>query len=105
MCKVPISHTGPVSALSDSELDAVVVELRRHFHRAGITMLDGMLRRVGHRVPRERIRQSLIRIDPVHRVFERIRIRRGTYWVPGPNALWHHDGQHGRYNSLDCTYN
>ncbi|RXW17274.1 hypothetical protein EST38_g8582 [Candolleomyces aberdarensis] len=27
-------------------------------------------------------------------VFERFRIRRRTYSVPGPNSLWHHDGQH-----------
>ena len=59
-------------------------------------MLDGMLRRLGHRVQAERIRQSLIWIDPVHRIFDRIRIRRRGYTVPGPNALWHHDGQHGK---------
>lgn len=57
--------------------------------------MDGMLRRLGYVIQRERIRQSLIRIDPVQRVFERIRIRRRVYSVPGPNALWHHDGQHG----------
>ncbi|KAJ7748259.1 hypothetical protein B0H14DRAFT_3096977 [Mycena olivaceomarginata] len=31
--------------------------------------------RLGHRVPTERVRQSLLRIDPVRRIFERIRIR------------------------------
>ena len=82
--------------ISDAELDAVITELRSHFQRAGITMLDGMLRYLGQQVPRERIRQALLRLDPVHRVFERIRIRRRVYSVPGPNALWHHDGQHGK---------
>ncbi|KAK7016898.1 hypothetical protein R3P38DRAFT_2785355 [Favolaschia claudopus] len=88
------SYTGPLSAISDDDLDALVVNLRRHYRRAGVTMFDGMLRRLGHHVPRERIRQSLIRIDPVQRVFQRITIRRRTYHVPGPNSLWHHDGQH-----------
>jgi hypothetical protein len=102
----PISFTGPVSSLPDDALDEVITHLRSHFRRAGISMLDGMLRRLGHRVPRERIRNSLMRIDPVQRVFQRIRIRRRVYSVPGPNALWHHDGQHGmstRYiaNSMD----
>jgi len=59
-------------------------------------MLDGMLRNLGHRIPRERIWQSLIRIDPVHQVFDRIQIHRWVYSVPGPNSLWHPDGQHGK---------
>jgi hypothetical protein len=89
------SFTGPLSTITDDALDDLIVWLRSHFHRAGISTLDGMLRRLGHRVPRERIRDSLMRVDPVQRVFQRIRIRRRVYSVPGPNALWHHDGQHG----------
>ncbi|KAG8941496.1 hypothetical protein FRC03_004468 [Tulasnella sp. 419] len=54
-----------------------------------------MLRRLGHRVPVRRIRESLYRVDPVRRVFGRVKIKRRTYKVPGPNSLWHHDGQHG----------
>lgn len=92
------SFTGPISSLTNDELDSIVNRLRAHFRRAGISMLDGMLRRLGHRVPRERIRESLMRIDPVQRVFQRIRIRRRKYSVPGPNALWHHDGQHGAFS-------
>jgi len=88
--------TGP---LPDLQLDHLISQLRRHYTRAGITMLDGMLRRLGYRISREAIRQSLLRIDPVQRVFERIRIRRRTYSVPGPNSLWHHDGQHGTFSS------
>ncbi|KAJ3513257.1 hypothetical protein NLJ89_g3052 [Agrocybe chaxingu] len=83
------------STISDRDLDDLIIRLRFHFQRAGISMLDGMLRRLGHRVQRERIRQALLRIDPVRRIFERIRIRRRQYSVAGPNALWHHDGQHG----------
>jgi hypothetical protein len=60
-------------------------------------MLDGMLRHLGHRLPQERIRESLMRIDPIQQVFQRIRIHRRVYSVPGPNALWHHDGQHGMW--------
>lgn len=81
--------------VADEELDTLIVRLRSHYRRAGISMLDGLLRHLGYRVARERIRVSLLRIDPVRRVFERIRIRRRKYAVAGPNALWHHDGQHG----------
>lgn len=90
-----VSFTGPLSTLSDDAADNLILQLRSHFRRAGISMLDGMLRRLGHRLPRERIRESLMRIDPVQRIFQRIRIRRRVYSVPGPNSLWHHDGQHG----------
>jgi hypothetical protein len=89
------SYTSPQSAIADNELDDLVIRLRRHFRRAGVTMLGGMLQRLGYRISRERITQSLVRIDPVQRVFQRIRIRRRVYSVPGPNSLWHHDGQHG----------
>ncbi|KAK7043515.1 hypothetical protein R3P38DRAFT_3441058 [Favolaschia claudopus] len=89
------SYTGPLSTITDDELDELVIRLRHHFRRAGVRMMQGMLRRLGHHVQIERIRQSLLRIDPVRRVFERITIRRRTYNVPGPNSLWHHDGQHG----------
>ncbi|KAF7348849.1 hypothetical protein MVEN_01404900 [Mycena venus] len=55
------SFTGPLSEISDDELDGLLIRLRTHYRRAGITMFDGMLRRLGHHVPRERIRQALIR--------------------------------------------
>lgn len=90
-----VSYTGPLSTLSDEGLDNLILELRSHFQWAGISMLDGMLRRLGHRLPQERIRESLMHIDPVQRVFQCIQIRRHVYSVPGPNSLWHHDGQHG----------
>ena len=93
------SFTGPLSTIDDNGLNSVILQLRQQFTRAGITMLHGMLQRLGYRIPRERIRQSLYRIDPVHRIFGRIRIRRRIYSVAGPNALWHHDGQHGKCNS------
>ena len=91
-----VSFTGPLSTILDSELDILIQQLRAHFRRAGIGMLDGMLRQLGHRLPRERIRESLMRIDPVQRVFQQIRLRHRVYSVPGPNSLWHHDGQHGQ---------
>ncbi|KAJ7715589.1 hypothetical protein B0H16DRAFT_1434850 [Mycena metata] len=90
----PPPSTGDLSTIADWELDSLLLRLRTHFRRAGISILDGMLRRLGHRVQRDRIRESLCCIDPVHRVFQRIRIRRRQYYVAGPNSLWHHDGQH-----------
>ncbi|KAJ3965215.1 hypothetical protein EV361DRAFT_974035 [Lentinula raphanica] len=88
------SSTRRHSNIVNDDLDSLIRLLRSYYPRAGIQMFHGMLRSLGHIVPYERIRHSLIRVDPVHRVFERIRIRRRVYSVPGPNSLWHHDGHH-----------
>ena len=40
-----VSFTGPLSTLPDDTLDDLIIRLRSHFHRAGISMLDGILRR------------------------------------------------------------
>ncbi|KAJ6448497.1 hypothetical protein C8R45DRAFT_850309, partial [Mycena sanguinolenta] len=88
--------TGPLSEISDDGLDTLLIRLRTHYRRAGLSMLNGMLRRLGHRISAERLHQSLLCIDPVRRIFERICIRRQNYQVLGPNSLWHHDGQHGK---------
>ncbi|KAJ7799222.1 hypothetical protein B0H14DRAFT_3092828 [Mycena olivaceomarginata] len=49
------SFTGPVSEISDDDLDMLLLRLRTHYRRAGLSMLNGMLRRLGHRVPTERV--------------------------------------------------
>nr|VWO95326.1 Zn(2)-C6 fungal-type domain-containing protein [Ganoderma boninense] len=91
----PIPQTRYRTSIDDDDLDQLLIILRSHYRRAGVSVLDGMLRALGYHVTRARLRQALLRIDPVRRVFERIRIRRREYKVAGPNALWHHDGQHG----------
>ncbi|KAG8937434.1 hypothetical protein FRC00_005671 [Tulasnella sp. 408] len=85
----------PAVTWSEAELDEAVLRLRLLYPRAGVSMLEGMLDRLGFKVARDAISGALLRLDPAGRVFQRIRIERRTYSVPGPNALWHHDGQHG----------
>lgn len=82
--------------ISDNQLDECIRRLRERFPTSGVRMMDGMLRRIGIPVPYKRIRESLVRVDPVRRVFQRIKIKRRRYNVPGPNSLWHNDGQHGQ---------
>lgn len=93
-----LSYTRRLSTLSDEDLDEELKQVRQldGFSNAGITMLRGILRSRGHRVQRERIRLSLMRIDPENRTFRSTPVRRRTYDVSGPNAVWHHDGQHGK---------
>lgn len=101
------SYTGPVSTWSDDDLDDAIRQIRLHHPNAGLAMIHGSLRALGQNVPQARIRRSLFRIDPVRRVFERHQIQRRVYSVPGPNSLWHHDGQHGElplpFRALKCS--
>lgn len=97
------SVSGAVSSWTDDELDRAVTQLRIIFPNAGVVMLKGALTSMGHNVPRERIRLSLHRIDPNHRLFQRLIIQRRSYYVPGPNFLWHHDGQHGMTPSFTTS--
>jgi hypothetical protein len=46
------------------------------------------------------IQEALWQIDPLHQVFQCIHIWQHTYSVPGPNALWHHNGQHSMWLSI-----
>jgi hypothetical protein len=74
-----------------------VLELFPNFGRQ---MLDGHFRFLGHHVPRSRILESYARVHGAPTtMFGAKRIQRRVYSVPGPNSLYHHDGQHG-----SCIY-
>lgn len=64
------SYTAPQTDISNDDLGILILSLCRHFRRAGIAMLGGMLLCLGYRIPCERICQALICIDPLHRVFQ-----------------------------------
>lgn len=87
--------TVAVSVLTDDEVIAHVTDCRRTFPLAGLTMIKGYFRARGHNVPRDRISDALFAIEGVPGVFGGRQIERRVYRVPGPNSLWHHDGQHG----------
>lgn len=95
------SLPGYLSNITDPDLDSVLSGFRNDFPRAGIRILSGMLRNVDLIVSQQRVGESLRRIDPVERIFDRIRLRRRGYRVPGPNSLWHHDGQHGESPAVE----
>ena len=79
--------------VSDSDLDHIVASIFAQFPRAGEVMLRGHLQSLQVHVQREGLRSAIRRITgeegrgnpPIHR---------RTYSVPGPNALWHVDGNH-----------
>lgn len=81
--------------ISDTDLDALVGDFVSNFPTAGQKTLGGHLRTLGYRIQRCRIRESLYRVDPWG-VEQRSRqlLHRRRYKVPGPNSLWHIDGNH-----------
>ena len=66
-----------------------------NFPNIGISMMIGHLRSCNINVPRQRLRDSLVRLSPLS-VFMRslITVSRRCYNVPAPNSLWHIDGHH-----------
>lgn len=78
--------------IATSDLQETVVQLLQRFPNSGEVMLRGHLESQGIVVPRWRLREALVHIrghlavaPPIHR---------RTYSVPGPNHLWHIDGNH-----------
>ena len=87
--------SGTFSNQSDEELDNLLRFAQQSHPNICIRMAQGLLHSKGHWVQRERIRQSLLRIDPIG-VMQRWRdaVRRRQYNVHSPLALWHIDGNH-----------
>jgi hypothetical protein len=75
--------------LEDHEFDELVASIIQLSPNAGEVMVRGALRARGVKIQRWRIRESLMRVDPVRRRRrQRLRIERRVYRVPGPNSLW-----------------
>ena len=83
------------TVITNDELDSTVEELTHAFPRSGEKIVDARLRAQGIHVPRERVRDSIRRVDPSG-IQSRMRkvLRRRQYSVKCPNALWHLDGYH-----------
>ena len=81
--------------ITNNELDEVVSSIARERPSMGTVLVEGVLSRSSVNVSRERIRKSLMRIDPINFVRRKHQaINRRRYFAPGPNARWHIDGNH-----------
>ena len=79
------------NVLDDNELDEVLCDLCRELPYIGESLVMGRMHAMGHRVSRERIRESIHRTDPFNTALRwggSLRSCR-PYSVPGPNSLWH----------------
>lgn len=90
-----LSVSATYSLLTDEELDAIVIDKQREFPNWGNRQLYGYLISQGIRVQFHRVRESQSRVDPEGSIMRRLHnLRRRTYSVPGPQHLWHIDGNH-----------
>lgn len=81
--------------ISDDELDSVLTRIQRENPNCGQQLMLGYLRDQGIHVQRYRLRESIIRTDPVRRLVRWHQvISRRTYSVKRSNSLWHIDGHH-----------
>ena len=59
-----MSVGGAFSTISDSDLDEIVAEINLRYPRHGYRNINGHLQLRGINVPRRRVRDSLVRVDP-----------------------------------------
>jgi transposase InsO family protein len=83
------------SEISDEELDFNVLNLIQQFPNNGEVMLRELLKGDKIQVSRERLRESLSRVDSQGKDSrKKRRLHRRIYNVQGPNYLWHLDTNH-----------
>lgn len=87
-----LNHRQQYSPVNNQILDIVVASIQRQFPNCGHRMMQAHLRSMGLTVQRHRIRDSLVRVDPIGAALRwSAVVPRRTYRVPCPNALWHID--------------
>ncbi len=83
------------SGISDRDLQEVVSQIQQYHPCTGRSLTQGYLLGMGVRVQRRRIADALQQVNPINSAmrWQQV-ISRRRYSVPGPNSLWHIDGNH-----------
>ena len=81
--------------ISSEELQRIIGEVQSKHPYWGNRMMNGYLKSIGIRVPFHCIREAQVLADPEGSFMRRLRfLNRRHYRVPGPQWLWHIDGNH-----------
>ncbi|KAJ3773366.1 hypothetical protein FB446DRAFT_607916, partial [Lentinula raphanica] len=81
--------------LSARDVDRLMRVFKETHPASGLGYAMGYLRQKGYKIQRQRVKDSLKRVDRLGlRLRRRITISRGIYKVSRPHALWHLDGHH-----------
>ena len=91
-----LDRTTGFSEISNEQLDSIVTQfLTNHGNLVGYFIVSGHLRSLGLRVQRDRVRESIRRVDSRNsRIRWAVVVSRRSYCVAGPNSLWHIDSHH-----------
>ncbi len=91
-----LSVRSTYSAVTDEELDTIVVSMQQQFPNWGNRQMYGYLLSQNLRVQFSRVRESQCRVDPNGTLLRRMLPSqwRRSYSVRGPQHLWHIDGHH-----------
>ena len=91
-----LENLGRFTEITDDELDSLMRDyISRHGNTTGESYIIGYIKSLNLRLQRDRIRDSLTRVDPRNTAMRWASvITRRLYSVPGPNSLWHIDGHH-----------
>src|ERR1043165_1610472 len=83
------------STISDNELDILIRRIKHEQPYSGESIISGLLISMGYKIQRQRIRESIHRVDPIGPAVRWSNfIERKPYNVAGPNSLWHNDRTH-----------
>jgi hypothetical protein len=83
------------TAVSEAGLDELIREYQKLRPDSGLSYLMGYLSSKGMHVQRQRVRDSIERVDYLGlRLRTKKPIKRRVYVVKRPGALWHLDGHH-----------
>ena len=83
------------SAITDSELDRLVERIVSMHPQSVRKQVSSQLRSQGYKMQRQRVRDSIRRVDPIGiEMRSGRRLHRRVYHVESPNSLWHLDGYH-----------
>lgn len=95
MLEYNLTIRGTYSNISDADLDAEVAKVQRQFPNWGNRQVHGYLLSCDIRVQVQRVRSSQRRVDPEGSFMRRLcHLQRRKYSVPGPQHVWHMDGNH-----------
>ena len=90
-----ISIEGSYTQIEEDELLRRIQALKQSNPTSGYRMIYAALKQEGIKVPVHRVRKCCFRVDPGGTVSRwMMAVERRQYSVPGPNSLWHIDGNH-----------
>lgn len=82
------------SDFADADLDHLVERIVLLHPQCGEKTVSSQLKSQGYKIQRQRVRESIKRVNPIGVQLRSRSLHRRVYHVESPNTLWHVDGYH-----------